>query len=92
MAILDTLKEVVFKETADAGKVCLITWDKGSVTGLITVLVPQAAFDRARGRAVLRAVRVKISQASKIEIVQVAPALVNYPQASYYLVRAKFTI
>lgn len=92
MTILDTLKEVVFKETADAGKVCLITWNKDHNTGTVTVLVPTYAFNRASKRATLRAVKIKIPEATKVAILSVAPTAVNYPQASYYLVRAQFTI
>ena len=92
MSIIDTLKEVVFNETADAGKVCLITWNKEHRTGFISVLVPTAAFNRAKGRATLRAVKIKIPSATQVNILSVSSSVVNYPSATYYLVRAEFKI
>ena len=92
MSLISTLKEVVFKETDDAGKVCLISWNKEHRTGFISVLVPTAAFDRAKNRATLRAVKIKIPDATQVSIVSVSSSVVNYPQATYYLVRAEFKI
>ena len=92
MAILDTLKEIVFRETDDPGKVCLIAWNKDHNTGIITVLVPAGAFDRASKRAILRAIRIKIPEAKSVVILDKAKTPVRYPASIYYLVRAEFTI
>jgi hypothetical protein len=84
------LKQLVFNETDDPGKVCLISWED-STNGYTSLLVPVAAFDRAKTRATLRAVRIKIPQASSVVIKNVSKTPVNYPTTSYYLVRAHFT-
>lgn len=91
MSILGTIKQVVFNETSDPGKVCLLSWDD-STSGYTSLLVPVAAFDRAKGRATLRALRVKVPGASSVHIQNVSKYQVNYPTASYYLVRAKFSL
>ena len=55
MSIISALKEVVFKETADAGKVAIIMWnDEKQSSGMASILVPVAAYDRAPYRAALR--------------------------------------
>lgn len=91
MSILGTIKQVVFNETGDPGKVCLLSWDD-STSGYTSLLVPVAAFDRAKNRATLRALRIKVPDASSVEIQSRSAYQVNYPGAAYYLVRAKFSL
>jgi hypothetical protein len=91
MSITSILKEVVFKETADAGKVSLIIWDVNKTKGTASILVPVAAYDRAPHRAALRSIHIKIPDATKILSTKREPGLVKYPTANYYLVRAEFT-
>lgn len=92
MSIISTLKEVVFKETADAGKVSIIMWnDPEQSSGTASILVPVAAYDRAPYRAALRAITIKVPHAKKVLAVKSMPGVVKYPTANYYLVRAEFT-
>lgn len=91
MSLINTLKEVVFKETADAGKVSIIMWDSPEKTkGAASILVPVAAYDRAPHRAALRAINIKVPNARKVLSVKRADSIVRYPTANYYLVRAEF--
>jgi hypothetical protein len=91
MSIISTLKEVVFKETSDAGKVSIIMWnDEQQQYGTASILVPVAAYDRAPYRAALRAINIKIPYAKKVLAVKAMPGVVKYPTANYYLVRAEF--
>lgn len=90
MGLLSTVKEFVFAETADPGKVALIMWRQDKTTGVASILVPVAAYDRAPHRAALRAVNIKIPEAIKVTSVKREPNVVKYPQANYYLVRAEF--
>lgn len=89
MSILSTLKEVVFAETGDPGKVCQIMW-RSKTSGVATLLVPQAAYDRFSSRACLRALKVKVPNASKIENIRSAHGEVKYPTTTYHLVRVDF--
>lgn len=90
MSILDTIKEVVFKETSDPGKVALIIWGPTKTDGTASVLVPVAAYDRAAHRAALRAVKIKVPQAVRVTALKRENGIVKYPTANYYLVRAEF--
>lgn len=90
MSILSALKEVVFKETSDPGKVSIVMWGLNKTTGTASILVPVAAYDRAPYRAALRAVRVKVPNASRVTSVKRENGIVKYPTANYYLVRADF--
>lgn len=91
MSILDTIKEVVFKETADAGKVSIIMWnDSTQSSGMASLLIPVAAYDRAPYRAALRAINIKVPHAKKVLSLKAAESVVKYPTANYYLVRAEF--
>jgi hypothetical protein len=91
MSIISTLKEVVFKETADAGKVSIIMWnDEQRQSGTASILVPVAAYDRSPYRAALRTINIKIPHAKKVLSLKSMPGIVKYPTANYYLIRAEF--
>lgn len=91
MGLVSTLKEVVFKETDDPGKVAIVMWhDSDKSTGVASVLVPVAAYDRAPYRAALRAVNVKVPNARKVTSLRRIDSVVRYPTTNYYLVRAEF--
>lgn len=92
MSLFSTLKEVVFKETADPGKVSIVMWhDTHQHSGTASILVPVAAYDRAPYRAALRAIRVKVPHATKVTSTKQENGIVKYPTANYYLVRAEFS-
>lgn len=91
MSLLDTFKEVVFKESPDPGKVAIVMWhDPEKSAGVASILVPVAAYDRAPYRAALRAVNVKVPSAKKVTSLKQVTGVVKYPTANYYLVRAEF--
>jgi hypothetical protein len=90
MSLTDTLKQLVFNETTDPGKVCQISWET-TTEGFTSLLVPTGAYNRAKHRATLRAVRIKIPQATRVVIQNTVSTPVNYPGVTYYLVRAWFT-
>lgn len=91
MGIISTLKEVVFAETGDPGKVCQIVWNDNS-TGAATLLVPEAAYKRYATRACLRALRVKVPNATKVLGIKSAHGTVKYPTIDYHLVRVEFEL
>lgn len=91
MSILTTLKEVVFAETEDPGKVCQIAWNDERSGGAATLLVPQAAYNRYSTRACLRALRIKIPNAHRVTTVRKEHSTVKYPTIAYQLVRVEFT-
>jgi hypothetical protein len=89
--VVDGAKELVFAETEDAGKVSQIFWSDEK-SGLVTVHVPVAAYDRYAKRAALRAVRIKVPNAVSADILKVWPQVVRLPEGSYYLVRVFFKV
>jgi hypothetical protein len=91
MAILDAIKSTLFAESADPGKVCQIVYKKGDSTGAATLLVPEAAYNRYARRACLRALKLKIPEATKITRIKSAHGTVKYPTIDYHLVRVEFT-
>jgi len=90
MGIINTLKEVVFAETDDPGKVCQIVWNDDKTSGVAMLLVPHAAYKRFTVRACLRALRIKLPNAQKIVTIKKEHSTVKYPTIHYQLVRVEF--
>lgn len=86
------VKELVFAETADAGKVCQISWSVDKKSGSATMLVPLAAYKRFSHRATLRCLQIKIPDAQKITKVKTEYGSVKTSQTEYCLIRADFVL
>lgn len=88
-AVVDGVKELVFAETEDAGKLSQILWTDDT-SGTATIHAPIAAFDRFAKRAAMRALRIKVPGVASIEILKVWPQVVRLTEGTYYLVRVSF--
>jgi hypothetical protein len=94
MSLLDrplaVVKELVFAETGDAGKVCQLSWCKDKISGTATLMVPHAAYNRFSNRAALRCLQIKAPNARKITQIKSEYGRVNMPGCSYMLIRVEF--
>jgi hypothetical protein len=94
MGILSAIKETFFAETADKGKVCQVKW-LSDEEGVATVLVPIKAYDRFPKRAALRAVQVKVPNATKVQETKQERGSFHAKSDEgfrYYLIRATFRV
>jgi hypothetical protein len=90
MSILGAVKELVFAETDDAGKVCQVSWAVDKESGSATLMVPHAAYKRFSHRAALRCLQIKAPTARKISLIKSEYGLVNTAETSYMLIRVEF--